>query len=159
MPLIILETCIKAPREIIFDLSRSLDLHRLSMDRYREEIIDGKQKGLMQRGDEVTWRARHFFSNRKLKVRMTELSAPHYFVDEMIKGDFKKLRHEHYFQPSGDGCLMLDKFYFESPFGILGKFMNLLFLEKYMKQLLQERNQVIKNIAEDGLLKQYLDNE
>ena len=45
---------------------------------------------------------------------------------------------------------MQDVFDFESPFGWLGNIFNQLVLEKYMTQLLTKRNQIIKEIAENG---------
>ena len=156
MPLIYLETIIHASPEVVFDLSRSVDLHKASMTHHREEIVAGVNKGLMQFGDTVTWRAKHFGKSRTLKVKLTEIEAPHYFADEMVKGDFKKMRHEHEFRPIADGTLMIDRFSFESPFGLLGKLVNFLFLKKYMKRLLRERNSVIQQIAESNQVKQYL---
>ena len=43
---------------------------------------------------------------------------------------------------------MKDIFIFESPFGVLGKLVNSLFLKNYMFKLLIERNRVIKEYAE-----------
>lgn len=144
MPLIYLETFINAPRQIVFDLSRSVDMHKASMLKHKEEIIDGITSGLMNKGDSVTWQARHLFKNRRLKVRITEMNSPDFFADEMIEGDFKKMRHEHYFKVQGDGTLMIDKFYFETPFGFVGKAFDVLFLINYMKNLLMRRNEEIK---------------
>jgi hypothetical protein len=156
MPLIQLETFIKASPHVVFDLSRSVDLHKSSMEHHKEKVIDGIQKGLLKKGETVTWQARHVFRSRKLKVTITELEAPQFFADEMIEGDFKKMRHEHLFKTVKDGTLMIDRFYFESPFGILGSLTNALFLKKYMTRLLLERNKEIKRIAETDLWKQYL---
>lgn len=149
MPLIYLETFIKAPVEIVFDISRSIDIHKSSMTKYKEEIIDGITGGLVKKGDTVTWQAKHLFKIRRLKSKIRELDAPHFFADEMVEGDFKKLYHEHYFIATNNATIMVDKFYFESPFGIFGKLVNFLFLKNYMKRLLVERNHAIKRIAED----------
>ena len=43
----------------------------------------------MKEGEMVTWQAKHLFKDRKLKVKMTNLKAPHFFIDEMLEGDFK----------------------------------------------------------------------
>jgi ligand-binding SRPBCC domain-containing protein len=99
---------------------------------YKEEIIDGVKKGLMNKGDSVTWRATHFFRSRTLKVHITEIKAPHFFCDEMIQGDFKQMKHEHYFETANNGTQMIDKFHFESPFGIFGKLVNKLFRKLYV---------------------------
>lgn len=151
MPLIHLQTFIKAPVETVFDLSRSVDLHTSSMAHHKEEVIAGIATGLMKKGDTVTWQARHLFQVRKLKVMITEMSTPAFFADEMLEGDFKKMRHEHYFQAQNGGTLMIDKFYFETPFGWLGKLVNLVFFKQYMTRLLLERNKELKQTAENFL--------
>ena len=156
MPEICLTNYIKLPVDVVFDLCRSVDLHKSSMAHHKEEIIAGVSKGLMEKGDTVTWQARHLFRTRKLKVGITELTAPTFFADEMLEGDFRKMRHEHYFKSLKGGTIMVDHFCFESPFGILGKLVNTIFLEKYMTRLLLERNKEIKRIAETDLWKQYL---
>jgi ligand-binding SRPBCC domain-containing protein len=148
MPMIYLETFIKASPEVVFDLSRSIELHKSSMAHHKEKVIAGIETGLMNKEDMVTWKAVHLFKNRILKVQITEMNAPHFFKDEMLEGDFEEMKHEHYFKPSGDETLMIDKFYFSSPFGILGKLVNKLFLKTYMTRLLERRNSEIKKIAE-----------
>lgn len=114
---------------------------------------------MMGKDDTVTWQAKHLFQIRKLKVTITEMSSPKFFADEMLEGDFAKMRHEHFFERSGDGTMMTDKFSFNSPFGILGKLVNGIFLKKYITRLLLERNKEIKHIAENHLWKQYLNND
>jgi ligand-binding SRPBCC domain-containing protein len=159
MPVINLQTFINAPIEVVFDLSRSIDLHKSSMLHHKEEVVAGVTKGLMNVGETVTWQAKHLFVNRKLKVTITEMTMPTFFADEMLEGDFKKMRHEHFFETVADGTMMIDKFYFESPYGVLGKLVNRIFLKKYMTRLLFERNNEIKRIAENHLWKQYLNHE
>ena len=39
---------------------------------------------------------------------------------------------------------MIDKFHFQSPFGVLGKLANFLFLEQYMLNLLSISNKYLK---------------
>lgn len=156
MPLICLQTIIKAPQEVVFDLSRSVDLHKASMTHHKEKIVAGVRVGLMNKGDTVTWQAEHLWQSRTLTVKLTEQEAPYFFADEMVKGDFSKMRHEHEFQEIAEGTLMIDRFSFETPFGILGKLINSLFLKTYMTRLLKERNKTIKKIAESNLWKQYL---
>lgn len=156
MPLLYLETVINAPQQVVFDLSRSVDLHKASMTHHKEEIIAGVRKGLMNGGDTVTWRAKHLFLYRTLKVKLTECNPPIFFADEMLEGDFKTMRHEHFFKAMNGGTLMIDKFYFESPFGTVGKIFNALFLKGYMNRLLCERNKEVKRIAEGSLHNRFL---
>ncbi|MFD2602510.1 hypothetical protein [Flavobacterium suzhouense] len=44
---------------------------------------------------------------------------------------------------------MIDVFDYTSPFGLLGRMADVLFLKHYMAKLLTERNRVIKEYAED----------
>jgi len=156
MPLIHLTTFIAAPVERVFDLSRSINLHRKTMNQYGEEVVAGKHTGLLELNETVTWKAKHLFKERILKVKMTALNKPGYFIDEAVEGDFKKMKHEHYFKPVENGTIMIDQLYFESPYGTLGKWFNVIYLEKYMQRLLTERNNMLKQVAESGHWKQYL---
>lgn len=147
---IYLETLINAPVEICFNLARSIDLHKISLEHTNEKATGGRTSGLIEKGEFVAWQAKHFGFNQKLTVRITEMNPPDYFCDEMTKGAFKSMRHEHFFKPKEKGTLMTDKFFYEVPFWMFGQIFNALILENYMKRLLQTRNQTIKRIAESG---------
>ncbi|CAA6830318.1 MAG: Cell division protein [uncultured Aureispira sp.] len=156
MPLIKIETLIQAPIQRCFDLSRSIDLHQISMEHTNEKAIAGRTSGLIQLGEQVTWQARHFGLTQKLTVQITAFDAPYFFADEMLKGAFQSFRHEHHFKASASATLMTDRFEFEAPLGVLGQIANRLFLTKYMKRLLQERNKTIQKIAESERWKEVL---
>jgi ligand-binding SRPBCC domain-containing protein len=149
MPVIVLHTYIDAPIDVVFNLSRSIDLHKLSTAHTNEEAIAGKTSGLIGLGESVTWRAQHLGFVQELTSKITAYNAPLYFADEMVKGAFKRFKHEHIFKLEDDVVLMTDRFDYESPFGILGKIANILFLEKYMTNLLITRNAMVKEFAED----------
>ena len=148
MPEINIKTYIKAPVQICFDLSRSIDLHQISTQKSGEKAIAGRTSGLIQLHETVTWRAKHFGVWQKLTSKITGFDSPHYFEDQMVSGTFKYFRHEHHFTRTGNGTLMEDKFIFESPLGPLGKLANKIFLKNYMLNLLEVRNAVIKEYAE-----------
>ena len=148
MATIVLNTIINAPVEKVFDLSRSIDLHMESTKQTGERAIAGRTGGLIELGETVTWRAKHFGIWQNLTSKITGYNYPTFFADELVSGAFKSFRHEHHFSFVENGTLMQDKFVFESPLGILGKFANWLFLKRYMSNLLVERNRIIKNTAE-----------
>ena len=156
MPKIELQTEIKADKKIVFDLSRSIDLHLLSTAKTDEKAIAGKISGLIGLGESVTWRAKHFGISQNLTSKITEFESPNFFVDEMLKGAFKSFKHEHHFTEIKEGTVMKDIFVYTSPFGILGKLADTLFLKKYMTDLLIERNRVIKEVAESEKWKSIL---
>jgi ligand-binding SRPBCC domain-containing protein len=156
MPYIHLETLIKAPIERCFDLSRSIDLHSTSVRQTGEKAIAGTTTGLIGPGETVTWRARHFGVRQNLTSKITGFEYPTYFCDEMVKGAFQRMRHEHHFRHQSNITVMTDLFEFESPFGRLGRMVNQLVLTEYMKRFLLQRNAAIKRVAESDQWKQFL---
>ena len=156
MPVIRLETLIDAPSNRVFDLSRSIDLHKISTKQTNEEAIAGVTSGLIGKNESVTWRAKHFGFYQTLTSKITAFERPEYFVDEMEKGIFKRFKHELIFKEKNGKTFMIDIFDYESPLGILGKIADRLFLEKYMKVLLEKRNDIIKEFAESEKWKKVL---
>ena len=148
MPRIELRTEIKAGKQIVFDLSRSIDLHKISTEHTNETAIAGKTSGLIGLNESVTWRAKHFGIYQNLTSKITEFDRPNFFADEMVSGAFSRFKHEHYFEDLNGSTLMTDVFDYQSPLGSLGRLADKIFLEKYMTDLLKERNRIVKEFAE-----------
>ncbi|NML20039.1 SRPBCC family protein [Pseudoflavitalea sp. G-6-1-2] len=148
MPTIHLTTFIAAPVERVFDLSRSIELHRKSMSHTGEEAVAGTTSGLLDLNDTVTWKAKHLMKTRYMKVTISAMSRPLTFTDEMVKGDLRSMKHEHHFKQIDNGTLMIDVFQFESPYGFIGSALNKLFLSKYFAKLLAQRNEFLRQCAE-----------
>ena len=149
MPEIRLETIINAPIDVVFNLSRSIDLHKISTAHTNEEAVAGKTTGLLGMGESVTWKAKHFRVIQLLTSKITAFEAPYYFTDEMVSGAFKRFKHDHVFAEVNEMVLMTDVFDYTSPYGFLGRMADVLFLKRYMTNLLLKRNAVIKDFAED----------
>ena len=145
-----LTTFIKAPIERVFDLSRSITLHKVSTSKTDEKAIAGVTSGLISKDETVTWQAKHLFKTRQFTSKITEMQSPLLFIDEMIKGDFKNFRHQHHFKKVENGTIMIDLVDFESPYAVLGKIVNSIFLKKYIEAFLVKRNTTIKEYAETG---------
>jgi ligand-binding SRPBCC domain-containing protein len=156
MPVIKLTTKIYAPIERVFDLSRSIDLHRDSNKITEETAIAGVTSGLIAKGETVTWKAKHFGIIQTLTSEITEVDFPFLFEDKMVRGAFKSIRHKHLFEEVDGATVMNDVFEFESPLGILGKLFNILVLTKHMKTFLLLRNKKLKEVAESEEWKNYL---
>jgi ligand-binding SRPBCC domain-containing protein len=156
MPKIVLRTEIQAKKDIVFDLSRSIDLHTVSTKQTNETAIAGKTSGLIGLNESVIWKAKHFGIYQKLTSKVTEFDRPNYFVDEMVKGAFKSFTHEHHFEDLNGKTIMTDVFDYRSPFGLLGRLIDSLFLKKYMTDLLEKRNQIVKEFAESDKWKEVL---
>jgi ligand-binding SRPBCC domain-containing protein len=156
MAIIRLSTSIAAPPERVFDLARSIDAHQQSAEGTHERAVAGVTRGLIGMGDEVTWEARHFGIKQRLTVRVTGFERPSRFQDIMVSGAFKSMKHDHEFIAQQPGTLMVDRFEFESPFGLLGRMADFVFLVGYMRRFLARRNQVLKNLAESEDWRKYV---
>lgn len=157
MPRIEITIEVLAPIERCFDLSRSIDFHTKSLEGTGERAIDGVTSGLIGLGEEVTWSARHFGIRQKLTSRITAFERPAHFRDSMVRGAFKRFDHDHYFSSNGSVTVVRDVFDFNSPLGVVGKVFDRLMLTHYMRNLLCERNLVLKRVAEsDSEWQRYL---
>lgn len=148
MPLIRLETIIRAPVELCFDLARDVDVHMASTVSTGERAIAGTISGPMKLGDEVTWEAKHLCVSQRLTSKITAFDPPRMFTDEMQRGAFRRLRHVHLFEPVEEGTRMIDELEFASPLGPLGRIVDALFLKSYMRRFLIMHNDYIRNLAE-----------
>jgi ligand-binding SRPBCC domain-containing protein len=143
-----LTTFITAPIERVFDLSRSINLHKISTAHTQEKAIGGVMNGLINEGETVTWQAKHLYKERTFTSKITAMLRPESFTDEMVQGDFKSFHHQHHFKAVDNGTIMIDIIAFESPYGMIGKLLNRFYLKNYLEQLLLKRNEVIKEYAE-----------
>jgi len=148
MPLIELKTMIHAPTAICFDLARSIDLHTVAPTPLKHRAVAGVTSGLIDLGEEVTWRGFFFGVSQRMTSKIVALDAPRTFTDEMQRGPFKRWRHTHTFEPHNGGTLMRDHVDFASPFGPLGAAFDAVFLRKFMTRLLVAQNEYLKEAAE-----------
>ncbi len=159
MTSIVLNTQIKQSKRIVFDLSRSIDLHTFSASKSKEKAIDGRTSGLISLNETVTWEAVHFNIKQKFTSKITHFKPYNSFTDEMVKGVFISFHHQHLFTEENAITKMQDVLTFKAPLGILGELAERLFLTAYLTRFLKERNQVIKSVAESDKWKEFLSAE
>ena len=100
MPRIELVTNVPATPEQCFELSLSVDAHQASMSDSGERAVAGIQSGVMNLGDTVTWKAKHFGIEFTMTSVISHYDSPHRFVDEQVSGPFRRWWHEHRFEPT-----------------------------------------------------------
>ncbi|MED1862292.1 SRPBCC family protein [Fictibacillus nanhaiensis] len=149
MPIIIHREFVQASAETCFDLARNVDIHTETTSHTGERAVGGVTSGYMEKGDHVTWEAVHLGVKQRLTAKIIEMERPHMFVDVMVKGAFHSFVHTHTFEPKGNGTVMVDHFHYTSPFGVIGRLADWLFLEKYMTNFLVGRARALKEIAEN----------
>lgn len=137
-------THIEAPIQEVFDRSLDIDFHKISVSQTQETAIKGVTSGLIKKGEEVTWRGKHFGLWLTHASKITAYEAPTFFVDEMTKGAFKSFKHEHHFTLIDRMTIMKDVICYETPYGILGSIFDKLLLKNHLEQLITIRNKHIK---------------
>lgn len=150
METVTVEILIDASPERCFDAARDLDLHVRSLAHTNEVAVAGRTNGLIELGEEVTWRGRHLGVTQHFTSRITAFDRPRYFQDAMQRGAFKSFVHDHYFAAAGAQTKMTDVLVFAAPLGILGRIAEKLVLRRYLHRLLMDRATVIKKAAESS---------
>ena len=152
-----LTTIIAAPIQRCFNLSRSIEVHLRGTEHSGEQAVGGVTSGLIGPNQFVRWRATHLGVRQHLASRITAFDSPAYFQDTMIEGAFRFMQHDHFFQAlTPDQTEMRDNFRFAAPIPILGLIAERLVLARYMRNLLRERNAIIKQVAESNAWSLYL---
>jgi ligand-binding SRPBCC domain-containing protein len=152
-------TKIRAPMPRCFDLARSVEVHLAGNVHSGEQAVasGGVTSGLVGLGQRVTWRAKHFGVWWTLTSEITAMEPPGYFRDEMVRGPFARMEHEHWFRALGpEETEMRDVFRFAGPLRVLGRAAEWAVLGRYMRSLLRERNAAIREIAESEAWRRYL---
>jgi ligand-binding SRPBCC domain-containing protein len=146
-------TEINRPVQVCFDLARDVEVHCRTAEFTGERAVAGRTSGLLDAGDVVTFEGRHFGIRQRLSARIVESVLPHRFVDEMVSGAFRSLRHVHEFRPSvTGGTIMSDTITWESPLGILGRLADP-FVGRHLRQFVIRRNSNLKALAEGSTVR------
>jgi ligand-binding SRPBCC domain-containing protein len=151
MPVIRLETFMRAPVEACFDAARDIDLHAAAGGVLPHRPVAGVTSGLIELGEEVTWASSFFGVPVRMTSRIIAFERPRTFTDEMRRGPFKRWRHTHIFEPRGAGTLVRDHVEFASPLCPLGTAFDALYLRSFMERVLAAHNASLKAAVERRL--------
>jgi ligand-binding SRPBCC domain-containing protein len=110
--------------------------------------VSKKRTGLLELGEEVTFEARHFGIRFQMTSRITEFDRPNRFVDEMVNGPFKSLRHAHVFEQASKETKVVDEMDFTLPLGFFGNLGAGKLVAAHLKKFLLARNTFLKEILE-----------
>ena len=144
-----LNTTITAPIEVVFNNCRNIDIHQYSASKTNEIAIAGKTAGLINEGETVTWKGKHFGIYIQHESIISEMDFPNYFVDKQLKGHFKKFKHEHIFIKKENKTIMTDILEYETPYGLFGKVFDKIVLKKHLTNFIIERNSILKSLSEN----------
>ena len=141
-------THIKAPLQRCYDLARSIDFHKISVPQIKEEVVAGCSSGLIGPNQHALLQTRVAGLRFSTELKLTRYAPPFFFSYEIVNEVFESIVHEYYFYDLKEETVMVDHFYFETRYGILGKFANILFLKKLLAHAIQHRNEMLREYAE-----------
>lgn len=151
-------TLIDAPVERCFKLAVSIDLHLMAASSMGERAVGGVTSGLIQRGETVTWKRRHFGWRFTHETLISEWRPYGYFREVMIAGAFKSYEHDHHFAVMNDGTRMRDEIRFSAR-GRLGRLLESTMLKRRVTKFLLRRSRSLKRVAESDEWHRYLDGQ
>ena len=67
----------------------------------------------------------------------------------MVEGTFKRLRHVHEFEFNDGTTIMRDTLNWVTPFNVVGRLADLLFLRRHMRWFVTRKQRALKRIAEE----------
>lgn len=86
---------------------------------------------------------------QRFVAKITALDRPNSFVDEMVDGAFKWLRHVHEFESNDGQTIMRDRLEWKALFGPIGNLADVLFLKRHMRWFVATKQNALKQIAEN----------
>jgi len=108
-------------------------------------VPPGRLEGLLELGDLVCFEGRHFGIRQRFCARIVEIDRPHRFVDEMVKGAFRSMRHVHAFETLDGTTVMRDLLTWQAP---LGRIADKLFLERHLRWFVETKQKRLKELIE-----------
>lgn len=143
MPSFTLERVIPAPPEDVFDVSLDVGLHLASQRSHGERVASGRTSGRLEESEQITWSARHFGLRFRMTSLVFDVERPRRFRDRQVRGPFGSFLHTHEFEPLDGGTLMRDTIDFRSPFGPIGRMVDVSVMRRHLIGVITERNDAI----------------
>jgi ligand-binding SRPBCC domain-containing protein len=143
-----LTTFIAAPVDRVFDLSRHIALYKQLFHNRKERLSSGAGSNMLAKGETLSVLVKKGGKSRMSMIKITALQRPVSFVEEQVKGDLEKFRHEHHFKPVQNGTIIIDMVEYGMPKDFFGRILGKIYFKKYMEELLNKRNELIRTYAE-----------
>lgn len=150
-------THIKAPIERCFDLSRSIDFHKISLSPVvKEESVAGCTTGLIGHNQHALMQSKLWGYHFSTELKIAKFNPPYFLSYEIADSHFESAIHDYYFYDISGETVMVNHFYYKFKLGLLGEMANLLFLEKYIIGIITQRNDLLREYAETNKWKDVL---
>ncbi|SNS34464.1 Ligand-binding SRPBCC domain-containing protein [Granulicella rosea] len=144
---------IEAPVERCFLLSTSIEAVGKVLGM---RAVSGKTSGLVVEGDQLIWRGWKFGLPQMHETLITGYEYPHFFQDTMGRGRFSYFQHDHRFDYVDGHTFLHDTVRFSMPLGPAGRLVGRSLIVPHVRDLLQRRFAMLKELAEGDGWREYL---
>ncbi|MBC2601306.1 SRPBCC family protein [Puniceicoccus vermicola] len=142
MPFLQTEAIIPLPREEVFPFfALAENLEKITPDSLKFEILTPLPIE-MEEGVLIDYRLRIGGIPQSWQTLISRWDPPFQFVDEQMKGPYRKWVHTHTFRECDAGTEMTDRVEYELPFGPLGKIAHPI-IRRQLRKIFTHRNAVI----------------
>lgn len=100
----------------------------------------------MRRGLRVHYRIRPLGLPQRWTSEITEYDPPHRFVDEQVRGPYRRWRHVHEFRPVGAATEIVDVVEYEMPFGVLGRLIHAVVVGRQLRAIFDFRARAVAEL-------------
>ena len=139
------EQFIDQPVEKVFEyFSRPENLEEITPPRLGFTIMTPSPIP-MEKGSLIDYTIRILGFPVHWRTLITSFDPPHGFVDEQIKGPYVLWHHRHSFKDKNGGTMIWDTVRYTVPLGIIGRFLNLIWIRKDLKDIFTYRRKFIAN--------------
>ena len=122
------------------------NLSKITPAEMKFEITSGNSNKIYQ-GQIISYRISPFAGlNMNWVTEITSVVENHLFVDEQRYGPYKMWHHEHHFEETSNGTLIMDKVSYKLPFGIIGHWTHKLFIKKQLFRIFNFRYYTLHDI-------------
>lgn len=124
--------------------SSPLNLQRITPKHLGFEIISDAHNEKMYPGMIITYKVKPLLGIPLTWVtEITQVKEHFYFIDNQKAGPYKFWHHQHFFRKTDKGVEMNDIVNYAAPYGVVGKIMESIIIEKKVKEIFDYRENVI----------------
>lgn len=100
----------------------------------------------MREGLRIEYRIRPLGLPMKWVSAITAYDPPRMFVDEQVKGPYRRWRHEHRFRAVDGGTEVTDTVRYALPFGPIGRLADTLLVRHQLKSIFDHRERILEEL-------------
>ena len=111
-------------------------------------VVTNPERVEMRSGAEITYPIRWMGVPMRWRTLISAYDPPHAFVDEQVRGPYRKWHHTHTFHAEDRSTRIVDHVVYELPFGPLGTLTHALIVRRQLEGIFEYRRERITALLE-----------